>query len=66
MNEKISLQDTNGKRVSGHFEVRRGTITVTASDGRKKTAEIDEAMLSLETHAKSLLLQLHRESGLSE
>ena len=36
-------------------------ITVTASDGRTKTAEIEDSMLSPETLAKMLLLQLHQE-----
>jgi hypothetical protein len=63
---EISFQDSNGKRVSGRFQVKGGMITVTASDGREKTAEVDEAMLSLETHAKSLLLQLHRERHQNE
>ena len=61
MNEKISFHDTDGKQVSGRFTVSHGTITVTASDGRMKTVEIDESMLSPETLAKMLLLQMHRE-----
>jgi hypothetical protein len=36
-------------------------ITVTASDGRMKTAKIDEGMLRHETLAKMLLLRVHRE-----
>jgi hypothetical protein len=36
-------------------------ITVTAHDGRRKMAEIEEGMLSPETLAKMLLLQLHQE-----
>jgi hypothetical protein len=36
-------------------------ITVTARDGRTMTAEIKESMLSPETLAKTLLLQLHQE-----
>ena len=35
-------------------------ITVTASDGRTKTVEIEESMLSPETPARMLLLQLHQ------
>jgi hypothetical protein len=46
MSEKISLQDADGKHISGRFEVSHGRITVTAPDGRTKTAEIDEEMLS--------------------
>ena len=41
--------------------MREGMITVTASDGRTKTAKIDEGMLRHETLAKMLLLQMHRE-----
>jgi DNA-binding protein YbaB len=60
MSEKISFLDANGKRVSGRFEVSQGMITVTASDGRTKTVEIEESMLSPETLARMLLLQLHQ------
>jgi hypothetical protein len=56
MSEKISLQDADGKHISGRFEVSHGRITVTAPDGRTKTAEIAEEMLSPETLAKMLLL----------
>jgi hypothetical protein len=61
MSEHISFQDVNGKRISGRFEVNQGMITVTAHDGRTMTAEIKESMLSPETLAKTLLLQLHQE-----
>ena len=61
MNEKISFKDPNGKRLSGLFDVSAGRITVTAPDGRTKTAEIEESMLSPETLAKVLLLQLQQE-----
>jgi hypothetical protein len=60
MSEKISFPDANGKPVSGRFEVSKGMITVTASDGRTKTVEIEESMLSRETLARMLLLQLHQ------
>jgi hypothetical protein len=43
MSEKISFLDANGNRVSGRFEVSHGMITVTASDGRTKTVEIEHA-----------------------
>ena len=36
--KKISMRDAGGKLVSGSFDVRQGMITVTASDGRTKTA----------------------------
>jgi DNA-binding protein YbaB len=63
---KISLLDADGKSVSGRFEVSRGMITVTASDGRTKTVEIDESMLSPETLARMLLLQLHQAGRTAE
>ena len=35
-------------------------VTVTLSDGRKTTADIEESMLSPEILARVLLLQMHR------
>jgi hypothetical protein len=61
MSEQISFQDANGKRISGRFDVSQGMIIVTARDGRTKKVEIEEGMLSPETLAKMLLLQLHRD-----
>ena len=61
MSETISFQDADGKRISGRFDVSHGMITVTARDGRTKTADIKESMLSPETLARMLLLQLHQE-----
>jgi hypothetical protein len=61
MSEQISFQDANGKRISGRFDVSQGMITVTARDGRMKMAAIEDQMLSPETFAKMLLLQLHQE-----
>jgi hypothetical protein len=61
VNEKINLQDADGKRILGSFEVTGGLITVTARDGRTKTAEIEDSMLGPETLAKVLLLQLQQE-----
>ena len=46
MLQKISLRDARGKVVSGSFEVRKGTITVTAPDGRTKTAVVAESLLN--------------------
>jgi hypothetical protein len=63
MSEKISFKDADGKLVSGRFDVSHGMITATARDGRTKTVEIEESMLSPETLAKMLLLQLHQEEG---
>ena len=47
--------------MSGSFEVRKGTITVTAPDGRTKTAFVAESLLNTEILARSLLLLLHNE-----
>jgi hypothetical protein len=59
MSEKITLED-DGKRISGSYVVRDGMVTVTASDGSTTTGVIEDSMLSAETLAKTLLLQLHR------
>ena len=61
MSEKISFKDPNGKHLSGLFNESGGRITVTAPDGRTKTAAIEESMLSPEILAKVLLLQLQQE-----
>jgi len=61
VDEKISFQDPNGKHLSGLFNVSGGMITVTAPDGRTKTAGIADSMLSPETLARVLLLQLQQE-----
>ena len=58
--KEISFQDPDGKHISGRFKVSHGTITATAIDGRTKTVEIEESMLSPETLARMLLLQLHQ------
>ena len=60
MSEEISFVDTSGRPVSGYFEVSEGLITVTSSDGTKTTADIQESMLSTETLARMLLLQMHQ------
>jgi len=61
MPEMIKMRDATGKAVSGSFKVREGVITVTASDGRTKTANLDESLLNTETLARSLLLLLRNE-----
>jgi hypothetical protein len=61
MPEMIEMRDASGKLVSGSFKVREGVITVTASDGRTKTANLDESLLNRETLARSLLLLLQNE-----
>ena len=61
MPEDIRMQDARGQPLLGSFEVRRGVITVTASDGRTKTANVDEALLNTETLARSLLVLLQNE-----
>jgi hypothetical protein len=60
MSEKISVQDVDGNSISGHYVLRNGIVIVTASDGRTTRAAIEESMLSPETLARTLLLQLHR------
>ena len=60
MSKKISFVDTSGRPVSGHFEVSEGLIIVTLSDGTKTAADIQESMLSRETLARMLLLQMHQ------
>jgi hypothetical protein len=41
-------------------EISEGLIPVTLSDGTKTTADIEGSMLSTETLARMLLLQMHR------
>jgi hypothetical protein len=60
MSEKISIQDVDGKPISGRYVLRDGIVIVTASDGRTTRAAIEDSMLSPDTLAKTLLLQLHR------
>jgi hypothetical protein len=50
-----------GNVLSGLFNVSGGMITVTAADGRTKTAGVEDSMLSPETLARVLLLQLQQE-----
>ena len=42
--------------------MRKGTITVTAPDGRTKRAFVAESLLNTEILARSLLLLLHNEN----
>jgi hypothetical protein len=60
MTEKISIE-VEGKRILGRYVVKDGMVIVTVSDGRTTTGVIAESMLSPETLAKTLLLQLHRD-----
>jgi hypothetical protein len=60
MSEKISIQDVDGKRISGQYVVCDDIVTVNASDGRTTRGAIQDSMLSPETLAKTLLLRLHR------
>ena len=53
----VALAD---KVLSRHYVVSDGNVVVTASDGRTTTGAIETSMLSPETLAKTLLLQLHR------
>jgi hypothetical protein len=61
MRKMIKVRDARGKLVAGSFDVREGMITVTASDGRTKTAAVAESLLSTETLSRSLLLLLENE-----
>jgi hypothetical protein len=58
MSEIIIVQDADGNRISGRFYVSDGMITVTASDGRTKAAQIEKSMLSHETLARMLLASI--------
>jgi hypothetical protein len=66
MSEKISIQDVDGKPIPGRYVLRDGIVVVTASDGRTTRAAIEDSMLSPETLAKTLLLQLHRNGTLTD
>jgi hypothetical protein len=57
--EEINIE-ADGKRISGRYVVRDGMVTVIASDGRTRTAAIEDSMLSQEILAKTLLLQICR------
>ena len=63
MSDEIYVQHTNGKRISGRYVVKDGTVTVTAPDGRTTTAGIEDSMLAPQTLAKALLFRLHRTEG---
>jgi hypothetical protein len=63
MSREVSIQDIHGNRISGQYEVKDGMVTVTASDGRTTTGVLEDSMLTVETLAKTLLLQLHRTDG---
>jgi hypothetical protein len=34
MSEQVSIQDLDGKRISGRYVIKDGVVTVTAADGR--------------------------------
>jgi hypothetical protein len=61
---EISIE-AHGKRVSGRYVVREGSLTVIASNGRTATAVTENSMLSPDTLAKALLLQLHHDEARS-
>jgi hypothetical protein len=46
--------------------MKDGMVTVTATDGRTTTGVIEASRLTVETFAKTLLLQLHRTEGESD
>jgi hypothetical protein len=64
LSEKISFSDANGTSIHGNYELAGGVITVTTPDGLSKTADVDDSMLSPETLAKMLLLQMHQQGDL--
>jgi hypothetical protein len=61
MSEKISIQDVDGKPITGRYVLRDGIVIVTASDGRATRGAIENSMLSPETLTRALLFQLHRQ-----
>jgi hypothetical protein len=61
---EISFTYLDGKVISGRFEVEAGVATVTTSDGLVTKASIEDSMLSPETFAKVLLLQMHKNGDL--
>jgi hypothetical protein len=63
LSEEISFSDANGTNIRGNYEVADGVLTVTTDDGLSKTADIDDSMLSPETLARMLLLQMHQHEG---
>jgi hypothetical protein len=46
MSEKISIQDSDGKRISAQYIVKDGIVNVTASDGRTTSGVIEDTMLT--------------------
>jgi hypothetical protein len=58
MSDEVSVQHTDGKRISGRYVVKDGMVTVTAINGRTTTAEIEDSMLTPQTLAKALLFRL--------
>ena len=60
LSEEISISDANGKCIHGNYEIANGAVTVTTAKGLSRTADVDENMLSPETLARMLLLQLHK------
>jgi hypothetical protein len=43
MRKELSFENADGKAISGRFEVRNGTVTVTTCDGRTFAAEIKDS-----------------------
>jgi hypothetical protein len=63
LSEEISFSDANGHSIHGNYEVNNGVLTVTTADGLSKTADVGDSMLSPETLARMLLLQMHQHEG---
>ena len=66
MSEKLSFKLASGKTFSGQLEVKNGIVTVTTSDGRTRSAAIEDSMLDAETLAKTLLFQLREDERRAE
>ena len=63
MSKKLSFEDGEGRVFSGWFEVKNKIVTVTNSDGRTRSAAIEESMLGPETLARTLLFHLYDDSS---
>ena len=66
MSEKFSFKLASGKTFSGQLEVKNGIVTVMTSDGRTRSAAIEDSMLDAETLAKTLLFQLREDERRAE
>jgi hypothetical protein len=63
LRDEITFANVSGKSIHGNYEIADGIITVTTATGLSKTADVDQSMLSPETLAKMLLLQLYQQEN---